>query len=99
MSTRGLGPHRRRTRAHNNRNEPLAKSAVYTPECHQSSLSPCSHAAKINAKPALAYRNPAKLGASPGSFAGGDFGMPKEIHNIISGVITAESQNIHSQER
>src|ERR1700678_1909733 len=77
MSTRGLGPSRRRTRAHNKRNEPLAKSAVNTPECHQSSLSPCSHAAKTNAKPALAYKNPAKLGASPCSFAGGDFGMPR----------------------
>src|ERR1700733_647065 len=99
MSTRGLEPRRRRTRAHNKRNEPPAKSATYTPECHQSSLSPCSHAAKTNAKPALAYKNPAKLGASPCSFAGGDFGMPKEMHNIINGVITAEFQNIHSQER
>src|ERR1700722_16480032 len=77
ISTRGLGPRRRRMRAHDSRNAPLANSAVKTPDRHQSSLSPCSHAAKINAKPALAYRNPAKLGASPGSFVGAAFRIPE----------------------
>src|ERR1700722_7460891 len=75
-ATRGFGPSNLRMSAHNKRNVPAANIAVNSPERHQSSLSPCSRAASKIAGPALAYKNPAKLGAAPDFFAAGDLGIP-----------------------
>src|SRR6266852_122950 len=75
-ATRGLGPRSLRTSAHNRKNAPPANNALNTPERHQSSLSPCSQAASNIARPTLAYKNPAKLGASPDFFAELALGIP-----------------------
>src|SRR5439155_15415233 len=63
-ATRGFGPRSLRTSAHIRKNAPPANNALNTPERHQSSLSPCSQATSNIARPALAYKNPAKLGRS-----------------------------------
>src|SRR5437868_12230053 len=75
-ATRRLGPRNLRTSAHSSKNAPPANSALNTPERHQSSLSPCSQAASNIARPVLAYKNPAKLGASPDFFAELALGIP-----------------------
>ena len=55
---------------------PVVNSAVNTLERHQSSRCPWSSAANRSARPALAYRNPAKLGAGPDGLGRDDGGMP-----------------------
>src|SRR6185436_6125430 len=95
----GLGARRRRTIAHTRKSIPDAKSAVNTPDRHQSSRCPWSSAANSSALPALKYRNPAKLGFGPDVLRGGGAGIPKYTNAIMTGARTADVQNIHVHDR
>src|ERR1700720_1069538 len=75
-ATREFGPRSLRTSAHTRKNAPPTNNALNTPERHQSSLSPCSQATSNIARPVLAYKNPAKLGAFPDFFGAFAFGIP-----------------------
>src|ERR1700693_5116165 len=75
-STRGFGLRSRRTNETSRKKLPHKNSALNNPDLHQSRRCPWSRAANRRANPALAYRNPAKLGGAPLFLAGGDAGMP-----------------------
>ena len=62
--------------AHRRKKLPVVNSAVNTLERHQSSRCPWSSAANRSASPALAYRNPTKLGVGPEGLGREDAGMP-----------------------
>ena len=98
-STRGFGARMRRTIAHDTKNAPDATSAVNTPDRHQSSRCPWSSAARSSARPALTYRNPAKLGFGPDAWGRRDAGTPKYTHAIMTGAMIADVQNIHVHDR
>src|ERR1700676_4202832 len=75
-STSGFGLRNLRMREANKKTVAPPKSPLKSPDRHQSNLWPWSSAANNIAKPALAYRNPAKLGAVPGFLPGGAAGIP-----------------------
>src|SRR5262249_4647282 len=94
-STRGVWARIRRPVAHNTKSAPDATSAVKTPDRHQSSRCPWSIAARSSARPALRYKNPAKLGFGPDAWGRREAGTPKYTHAIMTGAMSADVQNIH----